>query len=78
MVRRFKSEDEGMTVRTASGDEIGKIEGVHGDIAHVTPDSSLTESIRKRLGWSDENENMYELKHSSVARFEDDEVHLKP
>jgi hypothetical protein len=77
MVRKFERGDEGMTVQTASGDDIGTIESIEGNKAHVTPNSGLSQSIRKRLGWTKENEAVYELRHSKVAEFTDDAVVLK-
>ncbi|WP_324760515.1 hypothetical protein [Haloarcula montana] len=77
MARQFEAADEGMTVKTASGDEIGTIESIEGNRAHVTPSSGLSQSIRKRLGWTKENEAVYELRHSKVSEFTDDAVVLK-
>lgn len=77
MVREFSKGDEGNTVMTADGENIGTVETIDGDMAHVKPDSGLTQSIRQKLGWTDENEEMYELDHSSVARITGTEVHLK-
>lgn len=77
MARKFRSSDEGMTVRTADGDKIGKIESVKGSKAHVKPASSLSDSIRQRLGWTKKNESVYELDSSKVDKFTDDAVMLK-
>jgi hypothetical protein len=77
MARDFQPTDEGMKVKTESGDEIGTIESVEGNRAHVKPDSGLSQSIRKRLGWTKENEAVYELRHTRVSEFTDDGVILK-
>lgn len=77
MVRDFKSEDEGMKVMTADGDVIGTVERVSGSMAHVKPDEDLSRSIRRRLGWSEEGEETYELRKSNVDSIDDDGVHLK-
>ena len=77
MARKFRASDKGMTVRTADGDDIGEIESIEGSKAHVKPESSLSNSIRQRLGWTDENEAVYELDHSKVDEFTDDAVMLK-
>lgn len=77
MVRDFQSSDEGTTVRTQDGDEVGTIEKVEDKMAHVTPDTGLTESIRNRLGWTSEDQDTYELNHSDVDQISDDEVRLK-
>lgn len=66
-----------MTVETADGDEIGVIETIEGSTARVKPHSSLSDSIRNRMGWSSEKKEAYELPHSKVDRFDDDVVRLK-
>lgn len=77
MVRKFKRSDEGMTVRTADRDDVGTIETVKGNTAHMTPQESISDSIRQRLGWEAEGEAVYELDHSKVKAFDNDEVRLK-
>jgi sporulation protein YlmC with PRC-barrel domain len=76
MPRQFKTSDEGKTVVTADGDEVGTIEKIEGDMAHVRPKGSLSRSIRRRLGWA-EDEDAYEIEHSRVQKISGDEVHLK-
>jgi sporulation protein YlmC with PRC-barrel domain len=76
MPRQFKTSDEGKTVVTADGDEVGTIEKIEGDMAHVRPKGSLSRSIRRRLGWA-EDEDAYEIEHSRVQQISGDEVHLK-
>lgn len=77
MARPFKSSDEGKEVVSSDGDKIGKVERVQGDEAHVKPEAGLADSIRKRLGMDEGSEKMYVLKHSEVATFGDDEIHLR-
>lgn len=62
---------------TADGDMVGTVERIHGDEAHVKPDTGLSQSIRETLGWTAEGEDVYPLKHSSVERIAGDEIHLK-
>ncbi|WP_049979448.1 hypothetical protein [Halolamina rubra] len=76
MVRDFESSDEGKTVVTADGDEVGTIEQIDQNMAHVKPKGSLSRSVRRRLGWA-EDEDTYEITHSRVAQISDDEVHLR-
>ena len=76
MVREFRTSDEGKTVVTADGDEVGTIEKIEGDMAHVKPKGSLSRSIRRRLGWA-EDEDMYEVEHAKVQQISGNEVHLK-
>jgi len=77
MARPFTNNDEGMTVRTADGEEVGTIETVEGSKAHVTPESSLSESIRTRLVLGDATDEMYTLDHSDVDSITEDGVELK-
>jgi hypothetical protein len=46
----FEKKHEGMKVMTSDGDEVGRIESIRGDTAHVKPETGLSESIRRRLG----------------------------
>ncbi|NLV10284.1 hypothetical protein GOC74_10115 [Halomicrobium mukohataei] len=77
MPRDFMAEDRGKNVLTADGDMIGTIENIEGSNAHVTPSSSLDQSVRTKLGWTTEGEDVYELSHSAVAQISDEEVHLE-
>lgn len=77
MARNFEPEDEGKSVMTADGDMVGTIESISGSTAHVRPHDDLSRSTRRRLGWSEEGENSYELEHSNVDSITDDGVRLK-
>lgn len=77
MARNFSSEDEGKHVRTSDGDMVGTIDSVSGSKAHVRPDEDLSRSTRRRLGWTEEGEETYEISTSHVDQISDDEVHLK-
>lgn len=76
MARNFRSEDEGKSVVSADGDEIGTVERVSGSTAHVKPAADLSQSIRRRLGWSEEDQETYHLENSQVERITDDEIQL--
>jgi hypothetical protein len=76
MPRDFRSADTGKKVMTADGDTVGTIEKVSGNRAHVKPDEGLSRSLRRKLGWSGEEET-YELRKTNVASIDDDGIHLK-
>lgn len=76
MVRDFKSSDRGNIVMTHDGKRVGEISKASGSKATVEPDSGLSKSIRRRLGWS-EGAETYELNKSRVDNIAGDEVHLK-
>jgi len=77
MAREFNPNDEGKTVRTASGDTVGNIAKVQSGVAHVHPKESLSRSIRRRLGWAEEEGDTFELTHDQVMNVTEDEVRLK-
>lgn len=76
MVRAFNSDDEGKRVINDNGEEIGSIDRVEKDMAHITPASGLSSQTRQRLGW-EEGEASYILEHDTVEDIGDDEVTLK-
>jgi hypothetical protein len=77
MVRDFRSSDKGKTVLTADGDTVGTVDRIKGGHAHVKPDDSLSKSTRRKLGWTTEGEEMYELKKSKVDKIDDAGIHLQ-
>lgn len=76
MQQEFSKADEGKDVVTHDGETIGRIEQVSGDVAHVTADTGIGGAIRDLLGWTDPNEETFELRASRVESI-GDEVHLK-
>ena len=76
MPRRFRSEDEGKHVVNADGDEIGTVERISENTAHVTPAANLSQQMRRRLGWEAEDEETYELPHDRVDAITADEIRL--
>lgn len=76
MDREFESDDEGKRVVTADGDEVGTVETVSGSTAHVKPEGDLSQSVRQRLGWADDDEDVYELESTNVEGVENDRMIL--
>lgn len=66
-----------MPVKTSDGEEVGTIENVAGDTVHVKPNSSLSQSVRNRIGWTEADQDQYELRHDKVEMINDHEVRLK-
>lgn len=77
MPREFRSADKGMKVMTSDGDVVGTIENVSNKRAYVKPDTGLSDSLRRQLDWTDENQSTYELDHDAVDQIKDDGIHLK-
>jgi hypothetical protein len=77
MVRAFRDSDTGMEVVTDDGETVGTIAKIDGNTAHVEPQGGLAKSIRQRLGWGDDDDEMYELPHRRVKSFSGSKIHLK-
>lgn len=77
MTENFTADDEGKRVLTSDGQMVGTVEKVDGGDAHVKPDTDLVGSIRRRLGWTDDTEEMYHLESDRVESISDDEITLK-
>ncbi len=77
MVREFEDSDKGRGVMTADGTVIGHVQAVAGDVAHVTPENDLDGAIRQKLGWTAEEQDVYELPHESVKEIDDRGIHLE-
>ena len=68
--------EEGKTVVTPDGDEIGQITNVRNNVASVKPDPGLTDRIRSRLDWggSDSDTETYRLQAADVSNVTSDTV----
>lgn len=77
MPQEFEKEHEGMHVVTRAGDTVGKVESVHGKTAEVKPEAGLSQSIRRRLGWTDKDMETFKLDYSNIREVKGDKIHLK-
>lgn len=77
MVRKFEDNDKGRGVLTADGTLIGHVQVVAGDVAHVSPENDLDGALRQKLGWTADEQDVYELPHESVRDIDDRGIHLK-
>lgn len=69
--------DQAKKVVNSSGDEIGIVSDVTDDTAHVKPDPGLTDKIRAKLGWDDDDDtDTYTLPERSIETITDDEIRL--
>jgi hypothetical protein len=70
-------EDEGKTV--VRGDEsVGRIVEVDHGTAYVDPDPGITDTIKSRLGWGNqEDTDTYPLREAGIESVTDDQVRLK-
>lgn len=76
MSAQFTDDEEGKRVVNENGDEIGVVESVEGDMAHVEPDPGMTDTIKSKLGWGDADEETYALEADHVEEITDDEIRL--
>ena len=58
------------------GETVGIVTEVEHGTAYVEPDPGLTEKIRGKLGWADDEET-YPLQEAAVEAITDDEVRLR-
>ena len=58
------------------GETVGIVTEVENGTAFVEPDPGLTEKLRGKLGWSDD-EDAYPLQEAAVDRITDDEIRLR-
>ncbi len=77
MARNFRSDDKGKNVVTADDETVGRVEEASGMTAQIETEGGLSQSIRRRLGWTEEEEETYELDKSNVEEITDDEIKLK-
>ena len=68
--------DNGKKVVNADGNRIGIVSEVKNGSAYVDPDPSIMDTVRSKLGWDDDDKDMYELPSNSIDVVTDDEVRL--
>ena len=72
----LSEDDEGKTVVDATGDEVGMVVGVEGDLLYVDPHPSITDRIKTALGWGGPDEDDYTIGPDRIAATTDDAVRL--
>lgn len=71
-------DDEGKRVVDSHGDEIGRIIEVEHGTAHVDPDPGITETLKSKLGWGDEDDTeTYRVDRDSIESVTGDQVRLR-
>jgi sporulation protein YlmC with PRC-barrel domain len=71
-------DDEGKRVINSRGDEIGRVIEVEHGTAHVDPDPGMTEKLKSKLGWGDEDDTeTYRLDEDSIDAVTSDEIRLR-
>lgn len=75
-VIEFTKDDVGKSVVAAGGGRVGRIVDTRGGTAYVDPEPDVVDTISAKLGWSDADEETYELNGNHVEEVTDDEVRL--
>ncbi|OLZ40210.1 hypothetical protein A6E15_04080 [Natrinema saccharevitans] len=73
----FSDDDVGKPVENATGETVGVVAAVEGDVAHVKPDPSAVESITSSLGWEKGFRYRVALGRNSVREITPDAVRLE-
>jgi len=74
--RQFSEDDEGKTVVTDAGKEIGVVRDVRAGVAFVEPMASLDPTIMAELGWGGDDRDAYRLDEARVDAVTEDTVML--
>ncbi len=85
MSHEFTDEDRDKPVRTADGERIGTVSDVSGGRARVEGGDGLTDAIKEKLGWGDDDggtdagdgDRTYELGDAAVDRVDGDGVWVR-
>lgn len=71
-------DDEGKRVINSLGDTVGRVIEVEHGTAHIDPDPGLTEKLKSKLGWGDEEDTeTYRLDQDSIEAVTSDEIRLR-
>jgi len=62
---------------TEDGETVGTVAKTMETELHVEPHTGLSQSIRRRLGWAESDQDTFSVSHSSVDSITDDEIRLK-
>ncbi|QCC59779.1 hypothetical protein NP511_15405 [Natrinema thermotolerans] len=73
----FSDDDIDKPVENATGETVGIVAAVAGDVAHVRPDPSAVESIKSSLGWEKGARYRVTLERDSVREITPDAVRLE-
>ncbi|OAQ54661.1 hypothetical protein HTG_03630 [Natrinema mahii] len=73
----FSEDDVGKPVENVTGETVGVVAAVEGDVARVKPDPSAVESIKSSLGWEKGARYRVALGRNSVREITPDAVRLE-
>lgn len=70
-------DEEGKRVVDGQGNTVGRIKNVREGRAFVDHDPSVTDTIKAKLGWDEEDMDDYPLEDHEVKEINDDEVIIR-
>lgn len=83
MAHEFTDEDREKPVRTDDGERVGTVSDVTDGRASVEEDDGITDAIKEKLGWGDEDDEdggsgrTHELSDEAIERVDDDGVWVR-
>ncbi|MDL5362084.1 hypothetical protein [Halalkalicoccus sp. NIPERK01] len=76
MAHEFTDEDRDKPVRVVDGERVGTVSDVRDGRASVEEDEGITDAIKEKLGW-DDDDGSHELGDAAIERVDDDGVWIR-
>ncbi|MHC3438256.1 hypothetical protein ACYJ1Y_09165 [Natrialbaceae archaeon A-gly3] len=73
----LSTDDQGKDVVSESGEQVGIVADVEGEMLFIDPEPGLTDRLRARFDWGEPDKDAYPVNVSQVREITDDEVVLK-
>jgi len=77
MVAEITEDEEGKSVLSSDGEEVGVVIDVQYGTARVEPDPGLTDELKAKVGFGDTDEESYPLQEERIETITDDEIRLR-
>jgi hypothetical protein len=77
MATEITDDEEGKSVLSSDGEEVGVVIDVQHGTARVEPDPGLTDELKAKLGFGDTGEESYPLQEERIETITDDEIRLR-
>ncbi|PSP72729.1 hypothetical protein BRC86_11605 [Halobacteriales archaeon QS_3_64_16] len=77
MAAEITEDEEGKSVVSSDGEEVGIVIDVQYGTARVEPDPGLTDELKAKVGFGDTDEESYPLQEERIEAVTDDEIRLR-
>jgi hypothetical protein len=77
MAAEITEDEEGKSVLSSDGEEVGVVIDVQYGTARVEPDPGLTDELKAKVGFGDTDEESYPLQEERIETITDDEIRLR-